>query len=86
MSALEMIIQIAFLSKGETTLAANKWLIFGVYKFVSCQFGFDSKLLAAYIAHVILLARMRGDMSQYFLPSAELFATVRARVRKFIGM
>jgi len=81
-----MIIQVALLPKSETTLAANKWLIFGVYKLVPCQFGFDSELLAAYVTRVILFARMRGHVSQNFLPSTELFATVRARVRKFIGV
>lgn len=86
MPALNVIVQVALLSKSETTLDADERLALGVDELVSRKFGLDSEFLRAHVARVILLASMRSYMSQHLLPSAEPFATIRARVRELVGV
>lgn len=86
MPALNVIVQVALLSKSKTALDADERLVLGVDELVSCQFGLDSEFLCAYVARVILLARMRSYVSQHLLPSTEPFSTIRAHVRELVGV
>lgn len=86
MPALNVIVQIALLSKGETALDADKRLALGMDELVSRKFGLDTEFLRAYVTRVVLFTGMRSYMSQHLLPSTESFATVRARVRELVGM
>lgn len=71
-----MIVQVALLPKSETAMNADKRFIIGMYKFVSREFGLDSELPLTHVAHMILLAGVRGYVSQHFLPPTESLAAV----------
>lgn len=61
--ALNVIVQIALLSKGETALDADKRFALGMDELVSRKFGFDTEFLRAYVTRVVLFAGMRSYMS-----------------------
>lgn len=81
-----MIVQVALLPERETALDADERFVLGMNELVPHELGLDPELPLAHVAPVILLASVRGHVRQHLLPPAEPFATIRARVRKYIGM
>lgn len=76
MPALIMIVQITLLPESETALDADERLVLGVNELVPRKLGLDPELPLAHVASVVLLAGVRGHVSQYLLSPTESLATV----------